>query len=77
MSLANPLEEVKKLCDDKEEDELATQVLETQYTLNEQEAIQILETPLKSITETNVFNDINLSRADRIKHAANILNSRK
>ncbi|MEK5107206.1 hypothetical protein MHI57_10680 [Cytobacillus sp. FSL K6-0129] len=56
---------------------MATQVLETQYTLNEQEAIQILETPLKSITETNVFNDINLSRADRIKHAANILNSRK
>jgi hypothetical protein len=68
---------VIKLCDNEEEKKLATHALDTTYTLNEREAKKILETPRKRISESNIFNDLKLSRTERIQHAANILNSRK
>ncbi|WP_158701661.1 hypothetical protein [Lentibacillus sp. Marseille-P4043] len=56
---------------------MATKALETNYTLNEYEAKEILMTPRKLIKESHIFNDINLSREEKIKHAASILKSRR
>jgi len=56
-----------------EEIEMATEVLEQYYTLNEEEATKILSTPRTIIKESNVFSDIHLIREERIAHAANIL----
>lgn len=65
------------MSDDKGEKDMATEVLEREYTLNEQEASKILNTPRTIIKEINIFNDIYLAKNERIAHAANILKSRK
>lgn len=65
------------MSDDKEEKEMATEVLEQYFTLNEEEANKILKTPRTIIKENNIFNDIHLTKKERIAHAANILSSRK
>lgn len=56
---------------------MATYVLDATYTLNESEAKMILETPRRKVVETGVLNDLTLSKSDRIKRAADILNSRR
>lgn len=63
--------------DFEEEKDVATHILEREYTLNETEANKILMTPRTVIKESNVFNDIHLNEEERIAHAANILKSRK
>jgi hypothetical protein len=65
------------VCIEEEGKDMATKAFATDLTLNESEAVKILKTPRRSIKETDVFNDINLSHEEKIKHATNILNSRK
>ncbi len=65
------------MCDEKEEFELATKALDFSYALSETDANKILTTPRKRIKEMNVFNDLKLPRAERIKLAKSILDSRK
>jgi len=65
--------------DNKEDVEMAT-ITDTMYdrfTLNEEEVDRIIATPRTEIPEVNVFNDIMLSKKERIAHAANILKKRK
>ncbi|MED3792415.1 hypothetical protein P4571_08160 [Niallia alba] len=47
------------------------------YTLNESEAKMIAETPRRKVVKTGIFNDLDLTKSDRIKRAASILDSRK
>jgi len=61
----------------KEEDDMATFTLDATYTLNESEAKMIAETPRRKVVETGIFNDLDLSKSDRIKRAASILDSRR
>lgn len=66
------------MCENKEEEkDMATKALETNFTLNQSEAMEILRAPRKTIKESDIFNDIKQSRANKIKHASSILNSRK
>lgn len=46
------------------------------YTLNESEAKMIAETPRRKVVETGIFNDLDLSKSDRIKRATEILKNR-
>ena len=61
----------------KEEQEMATETLCKHYTINEEEANLILNTKPIKIKESGIFNDLNLSKRERLAHAASILNSRK
>jgi hypothetical protein len=66
------------MCENKkEEKDMATKALDTNFTLNESEAMEIIRAPRRMIKESKIFNDIKLSRDEKIKHASNILNSRK
>ncbi|MFK4388807.1 hypothetical protein ABH916_000735 [Peribacillus frigoritolerans] len=56
---------------------MATTTMDERFTLNEKELDQIIATPRTVIPEVNVFNDIMLSKKERIAHAANILKRRK
>ena len=44
---------------------------------NQSEAMEILGAPRRTIKESDIFNDIKLSQANKVKHAASILKSRK
>ncbi|WP_230129808.1 hypothetical protein [Bacillus sp. CECT 9360] len=55
----------------------STDKLYERFTLNEDEVDKIIATPRTKIPEVNVFNDIMLSKKERIAHAANILKRRK
>jgi hypothetical protein len=61
----------------REEKDMATETLKRNYTLNEHEAQKILSTPRTIIKQSNVFNDIHLSKKERVAYAKNILKSRK
>ncbi|WMT28898.1 hypothetical protein RE735_17835 [Bacillus aerius] len=64
--------------EEEEEKKMATQMLDQTFTtLNEAEALQILNTPKKNIRKTNVLSDIHLSDKERINNATNILNAWK
>lgn len=65
------------LCENEEEKDMATKALDTNFTLNESEAIEILRAPRRTIKESTIFNDLKLSREEKVKHASKILNSRK
>lgn len=66
------------MCENKEEEkDMATKALETNFTLNQSEAMEILGAPRRTIKESDIFNDIKLSQANKVKHAASILKSRK
>ncbi|WP_142383385.1 hypothetical protein [Bacillus sp. V3-13] len=56
---------------------MATSTLYERFTLNESEVKQIISTPRTQITEINVFNDVKLTKEERVAHSANILKSRK
>ncbi|MBN8208927.1 hypothetical protein JI666_09235 [Bacillus sp. NTK071] len=56
---------------------MATIAITRKFVLNEEEVTQILATPRKEIRQTNAFNDLNLSKDERVTHAANILKSNK
>ncbi|MGN8845218.1 hypothetical protein ACTNDN_20660 [Niallia sp. HCP3S3_B10] len=56
---------------------MATFTLDATYTLNESEAKMLAETPRRKVVDTGIFNDLNLTKSDRIKRAANILDSRR
>ncbi|MEK5069621.1 hypothetical protein [Sporosarcina sp. FSL K6-1508] len=56
---------------------MATKALETNFTLNQSEAMEILRAPRRTIKESDIFNDIKQSSANKIKHASSILDSRK
>lgn len=64
------------MCEEEEMD-MATTAITGKFVLNEDEVTQILETPRKKIRQTNAFNDLNLTKDERIAHAANILKSNK
>lgn len=57
--------------------EMATETIFQRFTLDENESRKILSTPRTRINETNVFNDIKLSKKERMANAKRILNSRK
>jgi hypothetical protein len=63
--------------DEEEDNEMATQVPDKLYTLNEIQAEQILKTPLSVINERSITNDIHLTKEKRISNAKKILASRK
>jgi len=46
------------------------------YTLKEAEVKMIAETPRRKVVETGIFNDLDLSKSDRIKRATKILKNR-
>lgn len=47
------------------------------YTLNEDEALKILNVPIKKIKNTDVQHDFMLSREERINQARKILDSNR
>ena len=72
------LKDVMCVCESEEDEkDMATKTLDTKFTLNESEAMEILKTSRRVIKESNIFNDIKLSRTEKVKHASDILESRK
>ena len=51
--------------------------LTNRFVLNEHEIAQILDTPSKKIKQSNTFNDLQLTKEERIAHASSILKSNK
>ena len=47
------------------------------WTLNDEEVSQIINTPKAELEEIEVFNDINLTKSERVHYAAKIIESRK
>lgn len=43
------------------------------WTINEEQANKILETNPITITESNVFNDLDITKEERIKRATRVL----
>lgn len=62
---------------EKGERNMATKALDTNFTLNESEALEILSAPRRIIKESSILNDIKLSHEAKVKHASDILESRK
>lgn len=57
--------------------EMATSTLYKKFSLNEEDVQKLISTPIKTIKESNVFNDIKLNEKDRVAHATKIMASRK
>ncbi|WP_025909347.1 hypothetical protein [Priestia flexa] len=51
-------------------------MMSNEFTLSEEDIKKILSTPVIEISESNVSNDIHLSKEDRIKQAKEILKQR-
>ena len=51
--------------------------LTKKFVLNEDEIAQILNTPSKKIKQCNTFNDLQLTKRERIAHASSILKLNK
>ena len=51
--------------------------LTKRFVLNEHEIAQILDTTSKNIKQSNTFNDLQLTKGERIAHASSILKSNK
>lgn len=63
--------------DTKKENDMDTQALTRNYTLNEDEALKILNSPIKKITRSSVVQDYRLSKIERTEQARSILDSWK
>ena len=61
----------------REDFEMATETIYERFTLNEEDSRKIISSPRIKIKESNVLNDIKLTREERLANAARILNSRK
>jgi hypothetical protein len=61
----------------REDFEMATETIYERFTLNEEDSRKIISSPRTKIKESNVLNDIKLTREERLANAARILNSRK
>lgn len=57
--------------------EMATSTLYKKFSLNEEEVQKLISTPIKTIKESYIFNDIELNEKDRVAHATKIMASRK
>ncbi len=51
--------------------------LTKKFVFNEDEIAQILNTPRKKFKQSNTFNDLQLTKEERIAHASSILKSNK
>lgn len=61
----------------KEDIEMASEIIYRPFSLNEEACKKMISSSRTKIKESNVFNDLNLNKSERIAHAARILNSRK
>ncbi|MDW0113122.1 hypothetical protein QT711_07980 [Sporosarcina saromensis] len=56
---------------------MATETIFQRFTLDEEASRKIITTPRTQIRHTNTFNDIKLTKSERIANVAKILNYRK
>ncbi|WP_404430730.1 hypothetical protein [Sutcliffiella horikoshii] len=60
-----------------EEKDVASSTINKRFTVSESEVQKILSTPSTKLPTNTTFNDLQLTKEERIAHASTILNSRK
>ncbi len=61
----------------KGDEDMATEVLINKHILTQEDALRIINSPIKKVKPTNVKHDYMLSKKERIEQARRILESRK